>query len=78
MMVTILSKDTIVTLHHLHPLPSNHVLPFVFYYQLEYTFVLDRTLFAQALVIISHLSFDGLHGMVYEHLLGYFIPKSHP
>ncbi len=33
MMVAILSKDTIVTLHQLHPLPLDHVFPLTFNYQ---------------------------------------------
>jgi hypothetical protein len=48
MMVTILLKDTIVTLHQLHPLPLDHVLPLTFNYQPEHTFVMDSSLFAQA------------------------------
>jgi len=36
---------------------------------------MDRTLFAQALIITPHLFFHGLYGMVYEHILGCFIPK---
>jgi hypothetical protein len=49
---TILSKDIVVTLCKLHPPPSNLVFPPIFYYQHEHTFVLDRTLFAQALTVL--------------------------
>jgi hypothetical protein len=34
---------------------------------------MDKTLFAQTLTIIPHLSLGGLYGMVYEHLSNYFI-----
>jgi hypothetical protein len=46
-----------------------------FYYQLEHIFVLDRTLFTQALTTTPHLSLGGFFEMVYEHLLGCFIPE---
>jgi hypothetical protein len=69
------SKDTIVALCKLHPLPLNIVLPSIFNYKHEHTYVLDRTLFAQALAIVPHLSSNGLSKMVYEHLLGCFILK---
>jgi hypothetical protein len=38
-------------------------------------FVLDKILFAYALTITPYLFSGGLFGMVYEHLLGCFIPK---
>jgi len=38
-------------------------------------FVFIKIIFAQALAITPHLSFGGLSGMVYEHLLGCFILK---
>jgi hypothetical protein len=47
------------------------VPPPIFYYQ--HTFVLDRTLFAQALATTPHFFSGG--PMVYEHLSEYFIPK---
>jgi hypothetical protein len=40
-----------------------------------HTFVLDKTLFAQVLTIVPHLSSSGIFGMVYEHLLGCSILK---
>jgi hypothetical protein len=52
------------------PCPSTY-----FYYQLEHTFILDRTVFAQALTTMPHLFSSGFFGMVYEHFLGCFIPK---
>ncbi len=40
-----------------------------FYYNFEHIFVLDKSLFAQALTKFApHLSSDELFGMVYEHL----------
>jgi hypothetical protein len=54
---------------------SNHVLPLIFYYHPEQTFVLNMILFAQTLTITPHLSLGGISEMVYEHLLGCFIPK---
>jgi nitrate reductase gamma subunit len=36
---------------------------------------MDKTMFAQALTTIPHLFSSGFYGMVYEHLLGCFIPK---
>jgi hypothetical protein len=50
----------------------------IFYYQPKHTFVLNKTLFAQALATVPHLSSGGLSGMVYEHLLGCFILEDHP
>jgi len=32
-------------------------------------------MFAKALITTPHLSLGGIFGMVYEHLLGCFIPK---
>jgi hypothetical protein len=58
MMLAIPSKDTIVTLRKLHPFPSALVLPPIFDYQLEHTFILDRTLFAQSLTISPHFFSD--------------------
>ncbi len=58
------------------PPSLDHVLPFIFDYQLKHTFVLDRILFAQALTTTPHLSFGGQYGMVYEHLSRCFIPKN--
>jgi hypothetical protein len=59
----------------LQPLPLDHVPPLIFYYQPEHTFVLNRTLFAQALTIAPHLSLGGFFGMVYEHISRCFIPE---
>jgi hypothetical protein len=59
----------------LHLPPLDLVLPPIFNYKPKQTFVLDRILFAQALAIIPHLSLGGFFGMVYEHLLGCFIPE---
>jgi hypothetical protein len=75
MMPIIPSDNTFATLCQLHPLSSIHVLPLLFYYELEHTFVLNRTLFTWSLVITPHLSSSGLSRMVYKHLLGCFIPK---
>jgi len=69
------SKDIIVALRKLHPLLLNLVLPPIFDYKHEHTYVLDKTLFAQALTITPHLSSNGFSKLVYEHLLGCFIPK---
>ncbi len=68
-------KDIIDAMRQLHPPPSDLVLPLSFYYQHEHTFVLDKTLFAQALVTTPHLSSSGFFGMVYEYILRCFIPK---
>jgi hypothetical protein len=68
MMPTIPLKNIVATLHQLHPLLLDHVLPFIFYYKLEHTFVLDRTLFTQALATSPYLSLGELFRMVYEHL----------
>jgi hypothetical protein len=70
------SKNTVVALHRLHPPPLDLVLPLIFDYQPKHTFVLNRTLFAQLLTIVPHLSSSGLFGMVYEHLLICFIPEN--
>ncbi len=67
MMSTIPLEDIVAVLCQLHPPPLN-LVPLFFYYQLEHTFVFDRTLFAQTLAIAPHLSLGGLSGMVYEHL----------
>jgi len=75
MMPAIPLKDIIITLHQLHPLPSSLIPPPIFDYQLEHIFVMDKTLFAQALATTPHLSLDKLFGVVYEHLLQCFIPK---
>jgi len=53
--------------------PSGLVLPPNFDYHPKHNFVFDRTLFAQALAIASHLSLGMFSRMVYEHLLGCFI-----
>jgi hypothetical protein len=68
MMPTIPLKNIVATLHQLHPLLLDHVLPYIFYYKLEHTFVMERTLFAHALAIAPHLFLGELFGMVYEHL----------
>ncbi len=75
MTVAIPLKDTIATLHQLHPLPSYLVPLPIFYYQPEHTFVLNRILFAQALAITPRLFLGGLSIMVYEHLLGCLIQE---
>jgi hypothetical protein len=74
-MLTFPSKDTIATLHQLHAPPSNLDPPPIFDYQPKHIFVLDRTMFAQALTVTPHLFSNGFFGMLYEHLLGCFIPK---
>jgi hypothetical protein len=71
MMPTIPSKDTVVTLSKLHPPPLDLVLPFIFGFQPKQPFVLDTTLFAQALTTTRNLSSGGLYG----HLLKCFIPE---
>jgi len=73
----ILLEDTIATLRQLHRLPLDLIPPPIFYYQLEHTFVMDRTLFAQALAIAPNLSSSGLFKMVYEHLFRCFILEDH-
>jgi hypothetical protein len=75
MTLVIPPKDIVVTLHQLHPLPLDLVLPPIFNYKHQHTYVLDRTLFAQTLAIILYLSSGGLFKIVYEHFLGCFIPK---
>jgi len=75
MIPIISSKDIIVTMCQFHPIPLNHVPPLIFYYEPMHTFVLDKTLFAQVLTIVPHLSSSGIFGMVYEHLLGCSILK---
>jgi hypothetical protein len=72
---TFSSKDIIVAMRQLDPLPSNFVPPPIFNYRLKHIFVLDRTLFAQTLTNTPNLSSDGLFEMVYEHLMKCFIPK---
>ncbi len=71
---TILSKDIIVALCQLHPLLLVHVFSVMFDYKLEHTFILNRTLFMQALAIVPYLFFK-LFRMVYEHFSRCFIPK---
>jgi hypothetical protein len=66
-------EDTVVVIRQQHPLPSNHVPPLSFYFQPNHTFVLNRTLFAQALAIAPHLFLGGPSGMDYEHLSSCFI-----
>jgi hypothetical protein len=46
MMLAIPFKDIVVVLHQLHPLPSDPILPLIFYYQPKDTFILDKILFA--------------------------------
>ncbi len=75
MVLVIPLEDIVAALCQLHPLPSNHVLPLIFYYQLEHTFVLDKTLFAHVLAVATHLSSSGLFGMVYEHFSRCFISE---
>ncbi len=58
-----------------NPLPLDLVLPPSLGYQLEHTFVLDKTMFAQAIATTPHLSLGGFFGMVYEHFSRYFIPE---
>jgi len=70
MTLIILSKDIIVTLHQLHPLPFDLVFPPIFNYKLEHIFVIDRILFAQALTTIPQLFLGGLSKMICEHFLG--------
>jgi len=62
-MPTIPSEGTVATLHQLHPPPSNFVHPPSFRYQPKHTFVLDKTLFTQALAIVPHLFLGGLFGI---------------
>ncbi len=75
MMPTIFLKDTIATLHQLHLTPSNLFLAPIFNYEHEHAFVLNKTMFTQALTTTAHLSLGGFFGMVYEHLSGCFIPE---
>jgi hypothetical protein len=75
MTLAVPSKDTVVALCQLHPSPSDLVFPPIFDYQFEHTFVLDRTLFAQALTTTPHLFLNGLSRMVYEHLLKCFYTR---
>jgi hypothetical protein len=75
MMPTTTSKNIIVALSQLHPLPSNLNSLSIFDFQLEHVFVLDKIMFTQALANAPHLSSGGLSGMVYEHLSGCFMPK---
>jgi hypothetical protein len=67
---TIPSEEIIVALCQLHPPLSGLVFPPIVDYELEHTFVLDKTLFAQALTIIPHLFSSEFFRMVYEHFLG--------
>jgi hypothetical protein len=67
MTLTILLENTIATLRQLHPLSSNLILPPIFDYQFEHTFVLDRPMFTQTLTTIPCLFSNGLYGMVYQH-----------
>jgi hypothetical protein len=60
---TIFSKDTIVALHQLHFLPLDLVPPPIFYYKHEHVFVINKTLFTQALAIVPHLFSSGLSGI---------------
>ncbi len=53
----ILLKDIVLVMSQLHPLLLVHVFSFMFDYQLEYTFVLNRTLFVQVLAIAPYLFF---------------------
>ncbi len=73
MTLTIPSDDTFATIRQLHPLLLDLVLLPNFDYQFEHTFVLDRTLFAQALAIAPYLFSGGLSRMVYEHISRCFI-----
>jgi hypothetical protein len=75
MRLTIPSKDIVADLHQPHPPPSDLVPPLIFYSKFEHIFVLNRTLFAQALAFAPHLSLGGLFGMIYEHIWGCFILK---
>jgi hypothetical protein len=75
MILAIFSKDIVVALCQLHPLPLDLVFPPVFNYQFEHTFVLDRILFAQALAIAPHLFSGGFSKMVYEHFSRCFVLK---
>jgi hypothetical protein len=72
---TISLEDTVVALHQLHLLPLDLVLPPISNYQPKHIFSINKTLFTQALPDVPHLSLSGLFRMVYEHLLGCFIPK---
>jgi len=67
-------EDIVVALRQLHPPPLGLVPPPIFDYKLEHIFLLDRTLFTEALAIVSHLFSNGLSMMVYEHLSSCFIP----
>jgi hypothetical protein len=72
---TISLEDTVVALHQLHLLPLDLVLPPISNYQPKHIFFINKTLFTQALPDVPHLSLSGFFRMVYEHLLGCFIPK---
>jgi hypothetical protein len=62
-LLVISSKDIGVALHQLHPPSLDLVLPPIFDYKHEHTYVLDKILFAQALAIAPHLSLYGLSGI---------------
>jgi hypothetical protein len=70
---TIPSKDIVAVLRQLHSFPSKHVPALTFDFQPEHTFVLDKTLFVQALTIAPHLSLGGLSRIFYEHFSRCFI-----
>jgi hypothetical protein len=60
MMSAIFLEDTIATLCQLHPPPLVLVPPPICGYQPEHIFVLDKTLFAQALPTAPHFFSNGL------------------
>jgi hypothetical protein len=67
------SIETIVTLHHLHPLAEVDLLPFVDNCHLDIDLVLDRKAFISALTHSPHFSFSGPSNMVYEILWDCFV-----
>jgi hypothetical protein len=67
MKLVIPSEHTIIALCQLHSPLSDLVLPPIFDYQPEHTFVMDRILFAKKLAITPHLFLGGVFGVVYEH-----------
>jgi hypothetical protein len=58
--------ETIVTIHHFHPLVGVDLPPFVNDFHPKINFVLDRKAFISTLTCFPCLSYDDPLGMVYE------------
>jgi hypothetical protein len=71
------SVETIVALHHLHPLAKVDLLPFVNDIHLETDFVLDGEAFIFALTCSPRFSSDSPPSMVYELLRDCFVPNNY-